>query len=821
MRSWVQIYPDSVKHSFIEDNIMTYNSFITKIRSIYQRLNGCTIEFDLSPYHTVLNEIKNLEATIKTNTDSQLQEMSQLIKAKIIKDGLSENRLVEAFALVREAAWRTLGLHPFDVQLLGALAMHQGKLAEMQTGEGKTLSAVFPAYFNALAGEGVHILTFNDYLAHRDAQWMGPIYKYLGLSVGYVQDGMNIRERQNAYAADITYLTAKEAGFDYLRDSLCYEEEKTVHRAFNYAIIDEADSILIDEARIPLVIAGAADDYLADTYFMAKIVKKLENGIDFEFDEYARNINLTEVGQKHVEKILKCDNLYAPKKYELLIRLNCALHAEFLLHRDVDYIIRNHKIELIDEFTGRVADKRRWPDGLQAAIEAKENMDIQSQGNVLNSITLQHFIQYYKKICGMTATARSAEEEFRSFYNLHIVVIPPNKTCIRIDHKDVIFATKVQKERAIIDEIITVHKTSRPILVGTQSVEESGVFAKELQDQGVQCAVLNAKRDEYEAQIIAQAGKLNAVTISTNMAGRGTDIRLGGSDEKEKQQVMELGGLYVIGTNKHESPRIDLQLRGRAGRQGDPGASRYYISLEDDLFIKYRLNELLPSDSLPVDSYGKIDNPIIRREVARIQRICEGQNLEIKKTLFKYSTLLEKQRTILFNRRKTIFNNHSNLDFFKHESPKKFTEYNRLIGEDELNNICQQISFYLIDSYWQQYLDEISEIRESIHLKRVGGQDPFIEFQKLAIQIFDERMLELDKDLIQKFNSIQIDNSNINWEKLDIKAPSATWTYLINDNPFEHMIGMQMIGDVGKQIGGVLMTPLLVLQLIFRRKRKK
>ena len=804
-----------------EVNTMTIKTLKTKIRHIYQRINGCTIEYDLSNYYTILNKIKNLEQTLKNKTDHQLQQMSESLKSRTQNGGVADHQVIESFALVQEAVWRVLRLHPFDVQMLGALAMHQGKLVEMQTGEGKTLTAVFPAYHSALTAKGVHVLTFNDYLARRDAQWMGPVYQYLGLRVSYVQEGMNISERQDAYAADITYLTAKEAGFDYLRDSLCYEKDKRVHRLFNFAIIDEADSILIDEARIPLVIAGASDEYLADIYYMAGIARNLEKHIDFEFDEYARNIHLTNFGMDHVEKLLKCANLYKPENYDILTRLNCALHAEFLLHKDIDYIIRNGKIELVDDFTGRVADKRRWPDGLQAAIEAKENIDIQSKGNILNSITLQNFIQFYPNICGMTATAQPAEEEFRSFYDLHIVVISPNKPCIRIDHPDVIFGTKAQKEKAILDEIIRIHKTMRPILVGTRSVQESDLFAEALQNRDVKCAVLNAKRDEYEAKIIAQAGKLGAITISTNMAGRGTDIRLGFSDEKEKQQVMELGGLYVIGTNKHESQRIDQQLRGRAGRQGDPGSSRFFISLEDDLFIKYRLNELLPTNTLPMAPSGIIDSSIIKREVARIQRICEGQNLDIKKTLNKYASLIEKQRTILFNRRAGVFHNHSASDFFKQEAPEKFKKYLSAVGDENLNGICQLISFYLIDNYWQQYLAEIAEIRESIHLKRVGGQDPYIEFQKLAIKIFDQLLLKLDRHLIQLFNTINIDNNRINWEKLGIRVPSATWTYLINDNPFEHIVGMQFIGDAGKQIGAVIMTPFLAWHLLFRKKRKK
>jgi preprotein translocase subunit SecA len=799
---------------------MKIKTLKSKINQIYKRINGCTIEYDLSHYFAILNEIKSLERTLKNKTDHQLQQMSEILKSKIQDEGINNHTVIESFALVIEAVWRVLNILPFDVQVVGAIALIKGKLVEMQTGEGKTLTAVFPAYLSALTGKGVHVLTFNDYLANRDAQWMGPIYQYLGLRVGFVQEGMSIEERQYAYSADITYLTAKEAGFDYLRDSLCYEKDKKVHRLFNVAIIDEADSILIDEARIPLVIAGALDDHQTDTNYMAGIARKFEKGIDFEFDEFARNIHLTDLGQDHVERLLECENLYAQENYDILTRLNCALHAEFLLHKDVDYIIRNGKIELVDDFTGRVADKRRWPDGLQAAIEAKENIDIQSKGNILNSITLQNFIQLYPTVCGMTATAQPAEEEFRAFYDLDIVVIPPNKPCIRIDYKDVIFGTKAQKEKAIINEIIRINKTKRPILVGTQSVEESDLFAKALQDRNVKCEVLNARCDEYESQIIAQAGKLGAITISTNMAGRGTDIRLGGSDEKEKQQVMDLGGLYVIGTNKHESQRIDQQLSGRAGRQGDPGASRYIISLEDELFIKYRLNELLPENTSSEVQKGKIDNPFIGREVKRIQRICEGQNLDIKIMLNKYSSLMEKQRMILFNRRESIFHTHSASDFFRRESLEKYNKYLSIIGDKNLNSICQLISLYLIDNYWQQYLAEVAEIRESIHLKRVGGQDPYIEFQKLSINIFDKLLKELDSQLVQIFNSIHIDKNRVDLEKLGLNAPSATWTYLINDNPFEHIVGMQFIGDPGRQIGAAMMTPFLAWHLLFRKKHK-
>ncbi|MEJ2544315.1 MAG: hypothetical protein P8Y99_09630, partial [Calditrichaceae bacterium] len=485
----------------------------------------------------------------------------------------------------------------------------------MNTGEGKTLTAVFPAILNAMMGNGLHVLTFNDYLARRDAEWMKPVYKFLGLSVDFVQEGMSISRRQKAYKADITYLSAKEAGFDYLRDSLCYDQSSMVHRPFNFAIIDEADSILIDEARIPLVIAGSDKNKLSELFNYTQVARKLEKNIHYDFDEYARNINITEQGQAIVESELKCGNLYAKRNLDKLTALNCALHAEYLLQRVVDYIIRNDKIELVDEYTGRVADKRRWPDGLQAAIEAKENINIQTRGKILNSVTLQHFLRLYPNICGMTATAEVAEEEFKRFYDLDIVVIPPNQKSIRKDYPNRIFLNKKIKYSKLLDEIISVHKKGRPILVGTASVDESEKIAELLNKKKIDCSILNAKQDAYEAKIIAEAGKLKAVTISTNMAGRGVDIKLGGSDENEKDRVVDLGGLYVIGTDMHESKRIDQQLRGRAGRQGDPGSTRFFISLEDDLLVKYRLDELIPAEILKNLKNSEIDNFVIRKEV--------------------------------------------------------------------------------------------------------------------------------------------------------------------------------------------------------------
>ena len=798
------------------------NKVAIRFRRFYRRLTGSTIEYDLSGYEKTLYEIRLLEAELVHQTDEQLKQISTGLFRKARQAGTLEDLLVEAYALVCETARRTLKMRPFDVQVLGSIAMDQGKLVEMQTGEGKTLVAVLPAYLNALTGRGVHILTFNDYLARRDAEWMGAIYRFLGLSVGFIQEGMSTAGRQNAYNSDITYASAREAGFDFLRDSLCYHKDEIVHRYFNFAIIDEADSIMIDEARIPLVIAGASDMAETDPHHIARIAKKLKKGIDFELDEYARNIYLTDEGLQHAEKMLNCRNLHDAENVDILTRLNCAIHAEFLLRKDVDYIVRNRGIELVDEFTGRVADKRRWPDGLQSALEAKENIDIKSRGDVLNTTTLQHFFKNYSKICGMTATARSAEEEFRKFYNLDIAVIPPDRPCIRVDNPDWIFSTKYEKNRVLIDEIIRVHRTGRPILVGTCSVEESFLIAEKLDEKHIRCRVLNAKNDAREAKIVAQAGMIGAITISTNMAGRGTDILLGAGDAEQKKQVIELGGLYVIGTNKHESQRIDNQLRGRAGRQGDPGSSRFIISLEDDIFVKYSIGDLIPAGVMNSGKNGEIESSIVRKEIDRLQQKIEGQNSNIKITLYNYSWIVEKKRKAIAEKRLEILYDHTSLEFFRSGSPDKFMEYKSLLGNKKLARICKNISLSCIDKYWSQYLSGIADIREGIHLRRIGGQVPLIEFQKLAMSMYDELFNNMDEVLIQEFNRLAVKSSDFNIEEHGFRAPSATWTYLVSDNPFEEQFGFQLIGNIGLSAGAALMFgPLLGLYPLLRKFRIK
>ncbi len=755
-----------------------------KFRQLFHLFRGRHIEFDLGPYRKQLTKINRYGHTLETAEDAQLKKMSEDLITRARADTGLDHLLVEAFSLVREAAGRVLGLRPYDVQVMGALAMARGKATEMQTGEGKTLVAVLPAYLNALTGRGVHILTFNDYLARRDASWMGPVYRYLGLTVGYVQEGMSLADKQKAYRCDVMYATAKEAGFDYLRDGFCLDKNDRVHRPFHFAIVDEADSILIDEARIPLVLAGSMAEMKTAPYRMARLVRELECDVDFNTDEYSRNIHLTEAGLDRVEAILECGSLHDSKNLLLLTELNLALHAHVLLRRDVDYIVRNEKVEIVDEFTGRVVEDRHWPNGLQAAVEAKEGLNIQSEGMIRGSITLIHLMRLYPKICGMTATVQPAAEEFKEFYDLDVMVVPPNRPCIRIDFPDVVFTHQQAKQKALIEEIARVHATGRPILVGTSSVSQSEQLAAALQKAGVTCQVLNAKNDELEAAIIANAGSLNAVTISTNMAGRGTDIRLGGDRQCDRQEVSELGGLYVIGTNRQESRRIDDQLRGRAGRQGDPGASRYFISLEDELIDRYGVMELIP----PKHRLGKqdhpIEDPIIGQEIARAQRIIEGQNFEIRQTLWKYSSVIEGQRKIIHQKREDVLLKTYPLQLLATRVPDRYSDLRSTVGQETLQKVEKQITLYCMDRCWAEYLAHIAHIREGIHLFSVSGQNPLDEFHKIIADAFRNLRHVIDDDIIKTFESAEITKNGIDMEKEGLKNPSSTWTYLVNDNPF-------------------------------------
>ena len=656
-------------------------------------------------------------------------ELAALSGDELKAAGRRASSLVEVFAATAVAAARVLGLEMFDVQLQGALAMAEGKIAEMQTGEGKTLAAVPAAVWYAKEGQGVHVMTVNDYLARRDARWMGPIYEMLGLSVGFIQQGMTIEDRRRAYACDITYATANEIGFDHLRDGLAMYPNEQVHRPFAAALIDEADSILIDEARIPLVIAGGQANQEPLAYRVDRLTRHFQRFAHYSLDEYGRNISLTDAGIHAVEQAFGCANLFAEENLELLTAVQDSLHAHALLRRDVDYLVKNGVIESVDEFKGRIAQDRRWPAGLHTAIEAKEGLALKTQGRILGSVTLQNLIALYPKVCGMTGTAATQAEELRTVYGLEVEVIPTNRPVIRVDHPDVIFSTKHEKDQAILDEIRRAHASGQPVLVGTASVAESERLSARL--NGIPHQVLNARNEEQEAGMIARAGERGAVTISTNMAGRGTDIRLG-------EGVEELGGLYVIGANRHESRRIDNQLRGRSGRQGDPGCSRFIVSLQDDLLVKYGIGDARQ-----------------QHDPSSIQRLVEGQNLEIRKLLQKYESVAEGQRQHIQRRRQDIITG----------ATACASELERLV------------SLAVIDDLWSEYLAAITDLREGVQWLSWGGRDPLHEYLTTVDSLYQQLLSRIDEEIPKRLAEAEAGH-------IDPAERGATWTYLTTDQPF-------------------------------------
>lgn len=670
-------------------------------------------------------------------------ELARLNDDDLKAVGRRATELVEVIAITAVVAARVLNLQMFDVQIQGALALACGRIAEMQTGEGKTLAAVPAVVWLAKAGSGVHVLTVNDYLARRDAAWMGGIYEFLGLSVGYIQQGMSIEQRKHAYACDVTYATANEVGFDYLRDGMAMHRSEQVHRPFAAAVIDEADSILIDEARIPLVIAGGHADQEPLAVRVDRLTRHFQKFADFSLDEYGRNISLSDRGIQAVENAFQCGNLFAEGNLPLLTAVQDSVHAHALLHRDVDYLVKNGVIESVDEFKGRIAQNRRWPAGLHTAIEAKEGVALKTQGRILGSITLQNLMALYPKVCGMTGTAATQAEEFRTVYGLDVQVIPTNRSVVRVDHPDVMFRTKREEEAAVIAEIRRAHESGQPVLVGTASVEESERLASHLHD--IPHQVLNARHEELEAGMIARAGQRGAVTISTNMAGRGTDIQLG-------EGVAELGGLYVIGTNRHESRRIDNQLRGRAGRQGDPGSSRFFVSMQDDLLVKYgSANERLGYDP------------------ESIQRLVEGQNLEIRQFLRKYESVVEGQRLEIRQRRQDILSG----------ATACATELERLV------------SLATIDDLWSEFLASITDLREGVHWVSWGGRDPLHEYLVSVDSLFDQLEGRIDEEIPKRVAEAEAGG-------VDPSERGATWTYLTTDQPFGSWSERIMKGIVRK-----------------------
>jgi preprotein translocase subunit SecA len=712
-----------------------------------------------------MNEVRGFQDELRAISVRQ-RELAALpddALSNAAKSARDRGEVVEIFAITAVVAERVLGLKMFDEQIRGALAMQRGHIAEMQTGEGKTLAAVPAVVWFACQERGTHVLTANDYLARRDAAWMAPIYDWFGLSVGHISQHSSAEVRRAAYGADVTYATANEGGFDYLRDGLARDEQELVQRPFAFALIDEADSILIDEARIPLVIAGGTseDDALAQR--ADAVVRELISHRHYTLDEFARNVQLTDSGIWRVEKALRCGNLFEERNLRVLTAVQDALHAQALLKRDVDYVVKNGSVELVDEFKGRIAENRRWPAGLQSAIEAKERVRLKTQGRILGSITVQTLLGIYERVCGMTGTAATQAQEFRKVYGMQVSVIPTHRPVIRKDLPDVVYPTKDARNRAVLEEIRKVHATGRPILVGTASVEESERLSGRLRAIGIEHAVLNARNDEAEAAIIAQAGALGAVTVSTNMAGRGTDIVLGGNPPKDREKVVELGGLYVIGTTRHDAARIDNQLRGRAGRQGDPGTSRFFISLEDDLLVRF----------------GIAKNP----DIDGVQRTAESQNLEIRETLWKYDSLIEHHRREVFAlRRKVLLSpDRSVRSMLPEEQSIALIE---AAGEQEVERAGRQICLALIDDLWADYLANVAELRGGVHWISWGGGNPLHKFLTSVQEIYDEFHQCLKEEIADAFATAVIRDGAIEFREGERFERGATWTYVTTDQPF-------------------------------------
>ena len=785
----------------------------------HEWLGNGPVEKDLSPYVSLLRAVEAAGPGLAEASVATLKEHAEALRREIRVEGIVDSVIIEGFALVREVAQRTLGIRPYDVQMIAGMAMLQGKLVDMKTGEGKTLAAVLPASLEAMRGRGVHILTFNDYLAGRDAEWMGPVYAFLGLSVGAIQDGMSVIRRQVAYRSDVTYATAKQAGFDFLRMNLVHHYEEIVHRPFHYAIIDEADSILIDEARVPLVIAGPHESSAVDPYRIAKVVTQLAGGEHWETDEHNRNVLLTDGGIDFIEQVFNCGDLHADRNYRLLTEINQALHARVLLHKDVDYIVRGDVIELVDEFTGRVIADRRWPDGLQAAIEAKEGIEIQEGGKILGSVALHHFLRQYPKLAGMTGTAIASADEFEALYGLKVAPIPTNKPNIRIDRPTRIYTHDGARHAALITEIRNAHRAGRPVLVGTGSIMESERLAASLEKEEIACSVLNAKNDQLEAEIVADAGAPGAVTISTNMAGRGTDIKLGGADEAARDAVVARGGLLVIGTTMHESRRIDDQLRGRAGRQGDPGESMFLVSLEDTLIRRFGIHELIPGKFWPENQAAPIDHPFIRREVARIQRIVEGQNYEIRKTLRRYSELVETQREQVHVWRMGMLEGGEATEMCRAIDEQHYLKLAGYFGMERLSEALKEVVLFHIDACWSDHLALIAELREGIHLVGIGGLNPLHEFHKNLIEAYSSLQNEIERRVTDTFRKLQPVEGRLDLVRAGLERPSSTWTYLINDRVMSDLQNM-LFGQGSSAFAALAVVatwPLLLVWGIWKR----
>lgn len=793
------------------------------LNTLMRLVGGTRNERILKKINPIVDEINSFEEGIKALSDEQLKAKTSEFKARLQEGKTLDQILPEAFAVVREASRRTIGLRHFDVQLIGGIVLHQGKIAEMKTGEGKTLVATLAAYLNALEGKGVHVVTVNDYLAKRDRDWMGPIYEFLGLSVGFIQHDMPIRLHKEMHAKDITYITNNELGFDYLRDNLVRRVEDRCLRHFNFAIVDEVDSILIDEARTPLIISGQGDPATQRYYTADKIIphltgryitekeeiqakytgEDLSKGYDYIVDEKNHTVVLTEQGIQKCERLLKVPSLYDDLENEWVHHITTALRAHSLYKKDVHYVVKEGEVIIVDEFTGRLMPGRRWSDGLHQAVEAKEHMRIAEENQTLATITFQNFFRQFKKLAGMTGTALTEANEFWQIYKLDVVSIPTNSKNIRIDYADRIFRTEREKVAAIVEEIDGLWKKSQPVLVGTRSIEKSEALSAVLRRKGIPHQVLNAKYHEQEAQIIAQAGRKGSVTIATNMAGRGTDILLGGNPQnpEEAALVRSFGGLHVLGTERHESRRIDNQLRGRTGRQGDPGSSRFYLSLEDELmrlFGSERISAIM--GKLGMQEGEDIQHPWINRAVANAQQKVEGMNFDIRKQVLDYDNVMNKQREAVYRLRNNVLEgkevldrtkqmveesiqdhldqytpknavvekwdmesfrswlktnygidwtiplddiaNHENLeDRVKEMVMSGYKERQKEIGDEPFNEIQRSVFLSVLDSVWVENLTYLEQLRRGIFLRAYAQKDPLIEFQKEGFRLFEAMMV--------------------------------------------------------------------------------
>jgi len=767
--------------------------------SIITKIFGDANEKFLKKLQPVVEKINSLESEFEKLPDEKLKEKTQEFRERLAKGETLDNLLPEAFALVREAAKRTLKQRHFDVQLMGGLVLHQGKVAEMKTGEGKTLAATLPLYLNALEGKGCHLVTVNDYLARRDTVWMGQIYHLLGLTVGclnheqsflydpdykkpaeekektrdelggfyVVEDFLRPGSRKEAYLADITYGTNNEFGFDYLRDNMVYDLSQQVQRGFNFAIIDEVDSILIDEARTPLIIS--APDIESSKWYeeFAKIIPRLDSKTDYQIDEKRKVATLTEEGINKIEKILGMKNIYEEKGIRYLHHLEQALRAETLFKRDVDYIAKDGQVIIIDEFTGRLMPGRRWSGGLHQAIEAKESVQVQPESLTLASVTFQNYFRLYKKLAGMTGTAATSAEEFDKVYKLEVVVIPTNKPMIRENLSDRVYKTEAGKFRAVIEEIKTRHKIGQPILVGTRSVEKNEYLGKLLDREGIPHQILNAKHHQREGEIIAQAGKNGQVTIATNMAGRGVDILLGGNPPlaDEANKVRESGGLHVIGTERHEARRIDNQLRGRTGRQGDPGSSQFFVSLEDDLmriFGGERIKSLMDTLKIPEDT--PIEVNLVSRAIEEAQSKIEGLNFDLRKYLLDYDDVMNIHRETTYRKRREILtatdqeleekilNIILKTGFKKEDYEKKEKE----IGTDQLRRAERFIFLRILDTLWMDHLENMEYLREAVRLRAYGQRDPLVEYKNEGHKMFKKLLSRMESALSNTLMNVKL-----------------------------------------------------------------